>query len=233
MNLTRRAFAIGAPLTLAGCISEPPLVVRAPGGFPGVATGPYIDASFREIYGPVTDGRFLVPAVDLTKISSPEVLRREVDYDTRERPGTVVVDPGARFAYYVMPGGRAIRYGVGVGKVDAFNFVGAATIGRKATWPGWTPTAAMIRRDPERYRKWAGGMEGGPWNPLGARALYLYRGGRDTYYRLHGTNEPSTIGTRVSSGCVRFFNQDIIHLHSLVPAGAKVVVLPTRRSAGA
>jgi lipoprotein-anchoring transpeptidase ErfK/SrfK len=222
--LTRRVFAIGAPLALAGCVAvDGPLVVSSPAD----------DPRYRAMYGAMVDSGFQVPAVDLRKIVSPEVLRREVEYPTREAPGTIIVDPGERFAYYVLPGDRAVRYGVGVGKVEAFNFVGEARINRKAAWPRWTPTGNMIRRDPERYAKWAGGMEGGPANPLGARALYLYRGGRDTYYRLHGTNEPTTIGTRVSSGCVRFFNQDIIDLYERVTPGAKVVVLRSRYSAGA
>ena len=102
---------------------------------------------------------------------------------------------------------------------------GTATIGRKAEWPGWTPTQNMIRREPERYGPWAGGMEGGPRNPLGARALYLYRDGRDTYYRLHGTNEPWTIGQAVSSGCIRMRNEDVVDLYERVKLGTKVVVI--------
>jgi lipoprotein-anchoring transpeptidase ErfK/SrfK len=149
-----------------------------------------------------------------------------VAYPTGELPGTIVVDPNARYAYLVMEGGRALRYGVGVGKEEGFNFQGEAVIARKASWPRWTPTPDMIAREPDRYGKYAGGLDGGAGNPLGPRALYLYRNGRDTLYRLHGTVEPWTIGTMASSGCIRFLNQDIIDLHRRVPVGAKVVVLP-------
>ena len=123
---------------------------------------------------------------------------------------------------------RDRRYRVGVGKAG-FAFTGNATIARKAEWPGWTPTPNMLKREPEQFGPYASGLEGGLGNPLGARALYLYRGGRDTYYRIHGTNEPSTIGRSVSSGCIRMFNQDVIDLENRVPVGAKVVV---RRAAG-
>ena len=177
------------------------------------------------LYGAIESEPFAVPAVDLRRVK-PQYLRREVAYTTQEQPGTIVVDPAARHAYLVLEGGRALRYGVGVGKEEAFNFQGRATIARKATWPRWTPTANMIRRQPERYAKYAAGLPGGPGNPLGPRALYLYKDGRDTLYRLHGTIEPWTIGTMVSSGCVRLLNQDIIDLHRRVPVGTAVVVLP-------
>ena len=125
-------------------------------------------------------------------------------------------------------GGRAIRYGIGVGK-EGLAWSGRARVGRKAAWPRWTPTASMIRREPERNARWAGGMEGGLSNPLGARALYLYDNGRDTMYRIHGTTEPWSIGQSVSSGCIRLFNQDIIDLYSRVPVGSPVVVLNGQR----
>ena len=130
-------------------------------------------------------------------------------------------------------GGDAVRYGVGVGKTEAFNFNGAAIIGRKAEWPHWTPTAKMVAREPERYGPVAAGMQGGEDNPLGARALYLYRNGSDTFYRLHGTTEPYSIGTMVSSGCIRFLNQDIIDLYNRVPVGSRVIVRPARATAAA
>jgi lipoprotein-anchoring transpeptidase ErfK/SrfK len=177
------------------------------------------------MYAAVAGEPFEVPAVDLSQVDA-RFLRREVAYATREQPGTIVVDPGARYAYLVLERGRAIRYGVGVGKQEGFNFEGAATIARKAEWPHWTPTAAMIRREPERYGQYAAGLPGGPGNPLGPRALYLYRDGQDTLYRLHGTTEPWSIGTMVSSGCVRLLNQDIIDLYRRVPVGSKAVVLP-------
>lgn len=138
--------------------------------------------------------------------------------------GTVVVDPRNHFLYLVEGSGRARRYGVGVGKAGlAFN--GSATIKRKAKWPSWTPTQNMIRREPNKYQKYANGVPGGPRNPLGARALYLYRGGRDTYYRIHGTTQPSSIGRSVSNGCIRMINEHVIDLYNRVPIGARVVVL--------
>jgi lipoprotein-anchoring transpeptidase ErfK/SrfK len=120
--------------------------------------------------------------------------------------------------------GSAIRYAVGVGREEALNFRGSAVIGRKSEWPSWTPTESMIARIP-KYKKYAGGMPGGVANPLGARALYLYRDGQDTYFRIHGTNEPESIGQAVSSGCIRMLNQDVIDLYTRVPVGAPVVVL--------
>lgn len=140
------------------------------------------------------------------------------------RAGTVVVDPHARFLYLALGGGQARRYGVGVGRAG-LAFRGTATIARKAKWPRWTPTQNMIRREPAKYARFAGGVPGGPNNPLGARALYLYRNGRDTYYRIHGTNQPSSIGQAVSSGCIRMLNDHVADLYERVPLGARVVVV--------
>ena len=138
--------------------------------------------------------------------------------------GTLVVDPRKRFLYLVEGRTRAIRYGIGVGRAG-LAFSGSATIKRKAKWPRWTPTKNMIRREPEKYAKYAKGLPGGPGNPLGARALYLYRGGRDTYYRIHGTTQPWSIGRAVSSGCVRMLNEHVADLYERVPLGARVVVI--------
>ncbi len=140
------------------------------------------------------------------------------------RAGTIVVDPQARFLYLVLGGGKARRYGVGVGRAG-LAFRGSATIARKAEWPRWTPTKNMIRREPGKYARFAGGVPGGPNNPLGARALYLYRNGRDTYYRIHGTNQPSSIGRAVSSGCIRMLNEHVADLYRRVPLGTRVVVV--------
>jgi lipoprotein-anchoring transpeptidase ErfK/SrfK len=139
-------------------------------------------------------------------------------------PGTIVVDPQGRFLYFLENPGFATRYGVGVGRAG-LEFKGAAIIGRKAEWPSWRPTDAMIRRSPKKYARYANGVRGGPNNPLGARALYLYRNGRDTMYRIHGTNEPSSIGRAVSNGCIRMVNDHIIALYERVPIGTPVVVL--------
>ena len=160
------------------------------------------------------------PGANLT----PENVRREVDFWADEPPGSIVVDPYAHYLYYVLGYDRAIRYRVGVGEAGR-TFAGRATVRRKVEWPGWTPTANMIRREPELYGPWAGGMEPGLENPLGARAMYLYRGGRDTMYRIHGTYAPSSIGVSVSAGCIRMFQQDAMDLYERVGLGTPVRVL--------
>jgi lipoprotein-anchoring transpeptidase ErfK/SrfK len=143
---------------------------------------------------------------------------------TSRPAGTVVIDPQARFLYLIEDSFVARRYGVGVGRAG-LAFSGTAEVGRKAKWPSWKPTASMIRRDPKRYKKYAEGLKGGPRNPLGARALYLFRDGRDTLYRVHGTTEPWTIGQAVSNGCIRMINEHVIDLYERVPVGATVIVL--------
>jgi lipoprotein-anchoring transpeptidase ErfK/SrfK len=150
--------------------------------------------------------------------ATPERLRRAVvAYDSREAPGTVVIDTGRTTLYYVLGQGRAIRYGVGVGR-EGFTWSGVQTISRKAEWPDWHPPAEMIARQPYLPRF----MAGGPGNPLGARAMYL----GSSQYRIHGTNDPSTIGKFVSSGCIRLTNEDVADLFRRVDVGTKVVVLP-------
>ncbi|MBO6638107.1 MAG: L,D-transpeptidase [Roseitalea sp.] len=139
-------------------------------------------------------------------------------------PGTIIVDPRNHFLYLQERGRQARRYGVGVGRAG-LAFQGTAVIGRKAEWPRWTPTQNMIRREPQKYARYAGGVPGGPNNPLGARALYLYRNGRDTLYRIHGTNQPQSIGQSVSNGCIRMINDHVVDLYERVPVGARVVVL--------
>lgn len=153
----------------------------------------------------------------------PRLRRQRVSYDGGEAPGTIVVDTSERFLYFVEEGGQATRYGVAVGE-EGLTFKGRAKIGRKAEWPSWTPTANMIRRKPH-LAKYAGGVPGGENNPLGARALYLYRNGRDTMFRIHGTNEPWLIGTAVSNGCIRLTNEGIIDLYERTPVGAPVLVI--------
>lgn len=145
------------------------------------------------------------------------------------RAGTVVIDTSHRYLYLVEANNQATRYGVGVGR-EGFLWAGSATVGRKAEWPTWTPPPAMLKRDPNA-RPFASGMPGGPENPLGARALYLYQGSADTLYRIHGTNEPWTIGQAVSSGCIRMMNEDVIDLYNRVPVGTPVIVLDQGRAA--
>ncbi len=142
-----------------------------------------------------------------------------VDDPTGERPGTVVVDTRAKRLYLVLEERRALRYAIGVGR-EGFTWRGATTVGRKAEWPDWTPPPQMVRRQPYLPRH----MSGGPDNPLGARALYLHAGGKDTMFRIHGTNEAWSIGRNVSSGCIRLMNDDVVDLYARVPVGARVVV---------
>jgi lipoprotein-anchoring transpeptidase ErfK/SrfK len=154
--------------------------------------------------------------------SIPEqYLRHVVDYSRREQPGTILVDTDARYLYYVLPDGKAIRYGVAVGE-EAMAFSGVARVGRMSEWPDWIPTAEIqARLGPYPSR-----VHGGPANPLGARALYLYAGNKDTLYRIHGTNQPEYIGQAISSGCIRMRNEDVIDLYDRVKLGSTVVVLP-------
>jgi len=153
----------------------------------------------------------------------PARLKRQiVSYASREAPGTVIIDTPNTYLYYVLGGGKAIRYGIGVGR-DGFTWSGVQSVTKKAEWPDWTPPPEMIARQPYLPRH----MAGGPGNPLGARAMYL--GG--TVYRIHGTNAPGTIGTHVSSGCIRLTNEDVTDLYSRVNVGTKVIVLPMDRRA--
>ena len=149
--------------------------------------------------------------------------RREVDFETAELPGTIVVDPKKRFLYYVLGGGKAMRYGASVGKAGR-TWSGIATIGKMAKWPTWTPTPEHLAEFPKMI-KWKDGMPGGPDNPMGARALYLYQGDVDTVYRIHGTYDPKLIGKKGTAGCFGLLNADIIDLFNRVQMGAKVVVL--------
>jgi lipoprotein-anchoring transpeptidase ErfK/SrfK len=153
----------------------------------------------------------------------PQFLPTTIDYATEHEPGTVVIDPAEKFLYLVQEDGKARRYGIGVGR-EGFGWSGTVEVGRKAQWPTWTPPKEMIKRQPW-LAKYSKGMPGGPQNPLGARALYLFEGERDTLYRIHGSNEPWTIGQAVSSGCFRMRNEDVTELYERVPIGAKVVVL--------
>ncbi len=151
-------------------------------------------------------------------------LRPETVSFSGYRPGTLVVDTANHNLYLQLAGGKAKRYKIGVGRAG-LAFKGEAEIGRKAKWPRWTPTRNMIRRSPEKYARFADGVPGGPDNPLGSRALYLYRGGRDTLYRIHGTTQPSSIGRSVSNGCIRMLNTHVEDLYDRVGKGARVVVL--------
>ena len=202
--LDRRSFLMGSvaglgALSLAGCAT---IGSRA---------------QFDENYAALPNERFPIPAVDVSQVDA-RYLRQTVRYDSTEPVGTIVVDTPNYFVYRVEADGLATRYGASVGAA-AFLWSGEAYIGRKAEWPIWTPTPAQIGRDPSLVQ-YAGGMQPGLDNPLGARALYL----GSTLFRIHGSNEPETIGTAVSSGCFRLTNDDVIHLYERVKVGAMVVV---------
>lgn len=172
-------------------------------------------------YGSKKDAGFQLPAIPIQKV--PQKYHRQVvKYETKEKAGTIIVDTAAKHLYFVMPEGKAMRYGIGVGR-EGFEWKGETRIAMKREWPVWTPPAAMIKRQPE-LKKWAGGQPAGLSNPLGARALYLYRGGSDSGYRLHGTPQWASIGQAMSSGCIRLMNQDIIDLYERASVGAKVIV---------
>ena len=173
--------------------------------------------------GEIPDEPFNIPKVDL-RLVPPEFHKQLVDYDGPERVGTIVIDTADRFLFLVRPDGTAIRYGIGVGRVG-FTWSGTASVRRKARWPGWRPTEAMLKRRPDLPRY----VEPGVTNPLGCRALYLYQGNRDTLYRIHGTNEPWTIGGTDSSGCIRLLNEDALDLFGRTPIGTAVVVHAHRR----
>jgi lipoprotein-anchoring transpeptidase ErfK/SrfK len=228
----RREFiskvAPGLGLVVSGCMSAKPRPATMAPAFPPVAALLGSEIAYVDIYGPVPGEPFAVPAVKLSEIN-PAYLRRNVDYLSSEAPGTIIIDTKQRYLYYVAGDGRAERYGVGVGR-EGFGWSGIARINSKQEWPDWYPPKEMIERQPEIKKvvtdlQGGLGMPGGPRNPLGARAMYLWQGNKDTLYRIHGTIEPWTIGKNVSSGCIRMINQDVIDLYSRAPIGSKVVVL--------
>ena len=215
--MSRLPLAFRAPLAgclvlalLAGCAADD----RA-------ATAPALRGVPPE-YQARPDGERVVPAVNPVYLTERN-RRRWVDYAGPEGKDTIVIDPYARLLYHVVEPGRAMRFGIAVGKAGR-GFSGTAVVGRKEEYPFWQPTARMVRADPALYGPLAGGLVGGLDNPLGARALYLYRNGRDTYYRIHGTMDPSSVGKATSAGCIRLFNQDIIDMFDEAPLGTRVKV---------
>lgn len=219
-------FALGRRVGLvvsAGALSAILAGCSATGGT--VATASFMPTApgISSHYASLGSEKFPVDEVDTSHVD-PQFLAQTVAYRSPYPAGTIVVDPHKRFLYLVQKDGQATRYGIGVGR-EGLAFVGTGTVQEKREWPHWTPTSAMIARQPERYAKWAKGMEGGIGNPLGARALYLFKDGKDTRYRIHGTTEPDSIGKAVSSGCIRMMNQDVIDLYSRIPLGTRVVVL--------
>lgn len=221
-TVTRRTFLVGASaMALAGCVStrQP-----APAAAPVAAAKP--QAAVPSMYAAMPDEQFPIPAVKIGQLDK-RFWRTEVDYPTQEKPGTLIVDTPAKYLYHVKPGGRATRYGIGVGR-EGFAWSGRAIVAYKRKWPRWTPPDSMVARQPnlESYSIANGGMDPGLKNPLGARALYIHEDGRDTLYRLHGTPEAFSIGKAVSSGCIRLINQDVIHLYNEVRDGSPIVVIP-------
>ncbi|APO66556.1 L,D-transpeptidase domain-containing protein [Rhizobium gallicum] len=165
-----------------------------------------------------------VVRVAQSKFVKPQYKRKLVRLVTDEAPGTIIVDTNNKYLYFVESKNRATRYGIGVGR-DGFGWSGVVKVGRKAEWPSWTPPAEMRIREARKGHIIPAFQEGGEDNPLGARAMYLYKGGRDTIFRIHGTNQPWTIGLNMSSGCIRMMNNDVIHLYSRAPVGTKVIVI--------
>ncbi len=176
---------------------------------------------FTNDYGARRDAGYQLPAIPIYKVDR-KYQRQVVNYESGEAPGTIVVETGKKFLYFVLPGGKAVRYGIGVGRAG-FEWSGEARVAAKKAWPVWTPPKEMIARDP-RAARFADGQPPGPGNALGARALYLHNGRGDTGYRLHGTPEWASIGKAMSSGCIRLMNQDIIDLYDRAEVGAKVIV---------
>jgi len=225
------ALAIAAAPGLGGCVTTAPGPMaqgpRMPP--PPVPTDAGTALGYSAIYDEVRGEPFPIPAVRLSQID-PAYLRRTVGYGGGEPPGTIIVDPAHRYLYLTQQGGQALRYGVGVGR-EGFGWSGVATVHSKQEWPDWYPPKEMIQRQPELRRALTDlqsglGMHGGPGNPLGARAMYLWQDNKDTLYRIHGTIEPWTIGKSVSSGCIRMINQDAIDLYQRTDVGTRVVVLP-------
>lgn len=211
MKIRVAFMAVATALLVAACTS----------------TGPeFPQRVFTSDYGAVSDGGYKIPAVPIDRV--PKTYHRQiVTYNTREEPGTIIVDTRKRYLYFVLPRNRAVRYGIGVGRAG-FAWEGEAYVAWKQPWPRWHPPKEMIARQPELSRYADGGQDPGLRNPLGARALYLFdKDGKDTLYRLHGTPEWNSIGTAASSGCIRLMNQDVIDLYNRVEPGrsAKVVVL--------
>lgn len=225
---SRRHFLLGASaLALTGCVST------------GETKRPAAELAANKVkpvvppmYYAVWDEGYQIPEVDVSKIPE-KYWRTEVDYMTDEKPGTVIVDTPNKYLYHIKPGGRATRYGIGVGK-DGYAWSGRAKIAYKRKWPRWTPPDEMVARNPalEPYSIANGGMGPGLQNPLGSRAHYIHKDGRDTIYRIHGSPEYWTIGKSVSSGCIRMVNQDVMHLYENVRDGSDIVVIPDLTKTG-
>ena len=212
-NLTRRSFAAMAMAsTAAACAPR----------VPATEIEPPAPVSFVEGYGPIEDAGYILPGIPSEYLQG---VNRRMDgwYNGEAGPNTLDVDPYAKFLYHVREDGTTTRYPVGVGRAGR-SIRGTATMKFMRHWPGWAPTQNMLRTEPEVYGPFRAGIPGGLRSPLGARALYLFRGSRDTYYRIHGTNDLESIGNSGSAGCIRMFNQDVIHLYNQIEAPMKVII---------
>jgi lipoprotein-anchoring transpeptidase ErfK/SrfK len=207
MNISRFARSIGFGVALA------------------IALPVVADAMPQRVYDPTTRSfvTYQPAQPDKNRPLDSQYQAQVVTFETTEATGTVIVDTANKFLYFVLEDGLAIRYGVGVGR-EGFGWSGTVRVGAKQEWPTWTPPAEMIERRPELI-DYVDGMPGGPDNPLGARAMYLFDGGRDTMFRIHGTNEPWSIGQNVSSGCIRMLNEHVSELYQMVTVGTKVIVM--------
>lgn len=225
ITLTRRSLFVGATsLFVTGCATARPAPTMMPAAVSPVRA--VAGSPVPPMYYAMPDEQFPIPEVKIAEVD-PKFWRQEVDYPSGERPGTLIVDTPAKYLYHVLPGGRAMRYGIGVGR-EGFAWSGRAIVAYKRKWPRWTPPDEMVARQPKLapYSIANGGMPPGLKNPLGARALYIHKDGKDTLYRIHGSPEAFSIGKAVSSGCIRLLNQDVVYLHDQVRDGSTIVVIP-------
>ncbi|QPC95046.1 L,D-transpeptidase family protein [Mesorhizobium sp. INR15] len=181
-----------------------------------------VPPEYAGMYAGTDDGGHTLPAIPFTKVDQ-KFLRQMVDDPTGEKPGTIVVNTTDKYLYWVLKDGKAMRYGVGLGR-QGYSWKGRAIVQWKRKWPTWTPPSAMIGRDP-KLEKWRQGMPPGISNPLGSRALYIFKDGNDTLYRIHGSPDWKSIGKSASSGCVRMFNQDVMDLYERVPSKTPLLVI--------
>lgn len=211
LNLSRRSFtAMALASTAAACAPRVPVT----------EIEPPVSMSFLEGYGPLEDAGYVLPGIPSEYLQGVN-RRMSGIYNGEAGPNTLDVDPYAKFLYHVREDGSTTRYPVGVGRAGR-SIRGTTTMRIKREWPGWTPTRNMLRTEPDVYGPFRAGIPGGLRSPLGARALYLFRGNRDTHYRIHGTNDLESIGNSGSAGCIRMFNQDVIHLYDQIETPMKV-----------
>lgn len=220
------AVMLGAPLS--ACSTGEMLTLDSRSARPEIATRTLATPDYRAVYGEYPGEPFAIEPFNYSQVDA-RYLRQTVEWRGPEGPGTIIVDPANKHLYFTESAGQATRYGVGVGR-EGFSWSGHAQINMKRSWPDWIPPHEMVLRSPEIVAQLEKtprglGVPGGPRSPLGARAMYLFGDGRDLGYRIHGTTEPETVGTNVSSGCIRMINQDIVHLYTRAAIGTRVTVL--------